>query len=499
MERVFDLTVKLADEGLSAEEQGELERLIEAEPLARRRHLQLLEVEAALRSARYKESAERLATAPSDSLIVERRVASVLQAVRKPAPLFSWKPGYRARSAGLVLAFSGLAAAMALVAARPRARTAEGHSGPMARSAVRPSAARHEIPSRRGWASAVLPVQGATFSDRVSFELGEGATLEVRGRAVLGLERAPAMGSDDGPANRVTLEEGTVAIERSSAAQTAISTPHGEILMRSGRAVITVSADRTRLQLAEGQATASTRLEGRPSEVSARHTAIIADGRAIVVPTPAVLFIDGLQRSMETPKFVDDVMVRRLEMLGFVVDSVDERRLRPEHVANHQLVVISPTVTARMHGRMADLALLTAGVPILCSRPALYEDLGMTAPGKQSAEFSNQKRYVTIVDHEHPLAAGLEGEVEVLDANMNVGWGIPAPGAARVAVLRDRRERTAIFAYDRGVPLLPPAGRAPARRVGFFLHPTGARFMNEQAWRLFDAAVKWAAEDALRD
>ena len=70
MERVLDLTLKLADEGLTPDEQGELERLIEAEPLARRRHLQMLEVEAALRTARHR-SSERLLTAPSSSLLEE--------------------------------------------------------------------------------------------------------------------------------------------------------------------------------------------------------------------------------------------------------------------------------------------------------------------------------------------------------------------------------------------------------------------------------------------
>jgi hypothetical protein len=169
--------------------------------------------------------------------------------------------------------------------------------------------------------------------------------------------------------------------------------------------------------------------------------------------------------------------------------------LKAEHLQNRSLIVISPTVSAHMHVRVQDLALYNVHVPILCSRPTLFQDLGMTFPGKTNAEYTNMKRYVTILDRDHPTAAGFEGEVEVLDATMSLGWGVPGPGAARVAVLRDRPDHAAIFAYDRDAPMLPPASRAVARRVGFFLHPTAIRFTNDRAWQLFDAAVKWATEE----
>ena len=96
----LDLTLKLADEGLSPDEQGELDKLIESEPLARRRHLQMLEVEAALRSARHG-SAPALRREPSSSLVEERRVAAVLETIRRPG-LLSWTRGRRLRTTGFV-------------------------------------------------------------------------------------------------------------------------------------------------------------------------------------------------------------------------------------------------------------------------------------------------------------------------------------------------------------------------------------------------------------
>src|SRR6185369_430658 len=121
---------------------------------------------------------------------------------------------------------------------------------------------------------------------------------------------------------------------------------------------------------------------------------------------------------------------------------------------------------------------------------------GMTAGGQGTANYTNQKNMLTMLADEHPLAAGLRGEVQVFDANMNIGWGVPAPGATKIAVVRNRADHSPIFAFERDAAMMPPANHAPARRVGFFLHPISARFMNDHAWQLFDAAVKWAAADA---
>lgn len=497
MERVLDLTLKLADEGLSPEEQSELERLIESEPLARRRHLQMLEVEAALRSARHAHGADKLLTAPSPSLEEERRVAAVLQAIRRPA-LLSFGRGHKARTVAVLAAGVLAAAAAVLLIARPGQHRPDGRrssAGVMARTTTRPPGRHEQIGGRRGWSVAVLPVEAAPPADHVNLDLGDSATLEVRGRAVLGIERA-AM-ADDGVGSRVTLEEGTVAFQRApgNAAQTAFSTPHAEVVVRSGRALVRVSAEQTRVDVVDGEAQVALRTEARPTVVSARHTATVAGGRTSVTPLGSALLVTGREPGRVPSRLVDQLIWRRLETDGLGVDVIDERELRAEHLQNRSLLVISPTVSGAMNGKVQELALASARVPILCSRPSLYADLGMTGPGKSNAEFSNMKKYVTIAEPDHPLAAGFEGEVEVLDANMSLGWGVPGPGASRVAFIRRTRDHATVFAYERDAPLLPPATRAPARRVGFFLHPTAIHFSNERAWHLFDAAVKWATEE----
>jgi hypothetical protein len=349
----------------------------------------------------------------------------------------------------------------------------------------------------RGWSAAVLPVQAEPPADQVTLDLGEEARLEVRGRAVVGVERGAA---DEGIANRVILQEGTVAYRRpagANAARTLLATPQGTVSLRGGRAVLAVAAEGTRLHVLEGEAVISGRDEGRETTVTARQTATISGaGQVALGALPAALFVSGPRKADVPSRYLDSLIVRRLETRGFAVDEVDELELRTDHLAGHALVVISPSVSSALRNRAQELDLQSANVPILCSAPSLFAELGLTGPGRANAEFSERKRHVAIADQAHPLAAGLHGDVEVLGATMPLGWGIPGAGAARVAVFRDRSERAAIFAYDRNTPLVAPAGRAAGRRVGFFLHPTGARFLNARAWSLFDAAVKWAAADA---
>jgi hypothetical protein len=103
---------------------------------------------------------------------------------------------------------------------------------------------------------------------------------------------------------------------------------------------------------------------------------------------------------------------------------------------------------------------------------------------------------VTIAAAAHPLAAGLSGKLEVTFARSQMGFGIPGPGALRIATLSNDKERATVFAYERGAAMLDPAWHAPARRMGLFLHWTGARLLTDAGWALLDAAVRWAVADA---
>ena len=64
-------------------------------------------------------------------------------------------------------------------------------------------------------------------------------------------------------------------------------------------------------------------------------------------------------------------------------------------------------------------------------------------------------------------------------------------GAVVVANMPDDASKAAIFAYEANAPMVGLT--APARRVGLFLD-YGEIAYSDDAWTLFDAAVRWAAQ-----
>ena len=85
---------------------------------------------------------------------------------------------------------------------------------------------------------------------------------------------------------------------------------------------------------------------------------------------------------------------------------------------------------------------------------------------------------ISIVEPEHPLAAGLTGIVRVYRGPAWLRYAQPGPGA--VVVARDLKQgRPVLFAHE------------SPRRVGFFVGPDAA--LTPEGRRLLDAAAAWAA------
>ena len=99
---------------------------------------------------------------------------------------------------------------------------------------------------------------------------------------------------------------------------------------------------------------------------------------------------------------------------------------------------------------------------------------------------------LTILDGTHPLAAGLSGTVTVVQAASNVGWGAPAPMAARIASIQGAASRVAIFAYTRGAEM--SMGPAPAKRIGIFAQESVSSRLTDAGIQLLGAAVDWAIQ-----
>ena len=158
------------------------------------------------------------------------------------------------------------------------------------------------------------------------------------------------------------------------------------------------------------------------------------------------------------------------------------------------LIWVSETVSADALGNK----LRDATAPAIIADAHVWKYFGMTAG--DGALIPN--RIVTIADPEHPLAAGLTGTFNVFDMTVTFNLIEPPPGA--IAPVREFQSyaardtgaiaKAAVFAYDKGATM-GGGHKAPARRVGFFLraHHDNATHFTAQGWRIFEAAVGWAA------
>jgi hypothetical protein len=482
MKRLMDLSLRLCDGTASEAECRELERLTESDRRARRKHLEMMEIEATLRAT---------AEPEHDSLAEERTVQAVMEGIGRISVLRpTARPRFAARPIWALLALGGLAASIG-IAVVPHTGSKRRGTGPLAFARSRAGSEATLGPAARaGWTPATVRIEAPGSEEVARLGLDDGATLEVRGRAtVRALDRAAT-----GGATRVVVEDGTVALVSAAPTSTVFVTPHAEVRARARRLLLAVTGETTRIDVDDGTAQVR-RSDGEALELGNRQSALVADREELAVrPLRSVLFLSGHLGGRHPTDLLDRVLVRRLEGLGFAVDSVDELDLRPADVADRALIFISPSTSGVLAGKIDELSLAAVGTPIICSRPALFPQLSMTAPEGEGSFTANATR-LEILAPAHPLAAGYSGPLQVTRAPGNLGWGRPGPGAVRIATFPDRKksDRSVIFAYDRDAPMAGSVMRAPARRVGFFVHPDLAPYLTEPGWALLDAAVRWAA------
>jgi hypothetical protein len=324
--------------------------------------------------------------------------------------------------------------------------------------------------------------------------LAGGMALEVRSPELDGALAAP-----DHPGPQLYLAEGVVALVRDGEPAegepptVTVLTPHAEVAARSAHAVVAVTAAGTEIDVHEGRAVVSRPRGGRIELGPREGVTIDAAGAPAVHGLPVVLFVAGSHFGRFPTDLLEGAVIRRFERAGFAVEVVDESLLAPAVLEDKTLVFVSPSTSGVVGARIRELRLDQAPVPILCSRPSAYADLGMTGQGAELASFSAGPTRLEILEAAHPLAAGMAGPQQVTRAPGSLGWGVPGGEALSIAVFPDRRKstRSTIFAYEQGAELATPGAHSPARRVGFFLHPDLGPYLTDSGWALFDAAVKW--------
>ena len=188
-----------------------------------------------------------------------------------------------------------------------------------------------------------------------------------------------------------------------------------------------------------------------------------------------------------------DAAIRtRLQNLGFTVTVIAASKATAVTTAQadgKSLVLISSTVTpANVANKFRHVA-----VPVVVWEFDLLDDQGMTGAvsGTDFGTAATQTQ-LSITTPNHPLAAGLSGNVSVVTAASTFTWGKPGAAAAKIATLTTDATKATIFAYDGGAAM--NGLEAPARRVALFMSDTSAGSFTAQGGALFDAAIKWATE-----
>jgi hypothetical protein len=190
-----------------------------------------------------------------------------------------------------------------------------------------------------------------------------------------------------------------------------------------------------------------------------------------------------------------------LESLGHTVtyfDDTEDEAATEAAAAAADLVYISESVGS---GNVAN-EITEIETPMIVGEPYCWDEMGMTRAGGSTSDVATTD--ITIVSPGHPMAAGLSGTIPVLtDIAGSAGTAQFANGDAgdeatviATATLADGQTYDVIIVYDKGAKLAVPPGDgseqiAADTRIGMFFHYYAHDVLNENAYALIEAAVRY--------
>jgi hypothetical protein len=204
-------------------------------------------------------------------------------------------------------------------------------------------------------------------------------------------------------------------------------------------------------------------------------------------PAPAgrALMVVGAIPLVGTDVVIHDALKAR----GLDVDEVRETLVTPAMAEGRKLVVISCSILS------SDFKADFTGVraPIIVLEHKILENLGMTTAAGHG--FQDKLTAITMTSTDPVLAAGFTGDVTVYQRVGEMFWGLPGPGAIKVATAKGPAERSFYFAYPAGAAMA--GGRAAGKRLHFFfaVHappPVPALYLNENGLKLLGGALDWS-------
>jgi hypothetical protein len=208
-------------------------------------------------------------------------------------------------------------------------------------------------------------------------------------------------------------------------------------------------------------------------------------GSAPPVTGGTVLYLAGDKPLVGNDGLIHDA----LKAKGLTVQDVTTATITPAMAEGKRLMIVSYSIQSDdFKGAMyADVK-----VPMIVLEHNVLPDLGLTdGAGHGFAGGST----LTISGTDAELTAGLTGDVTVYGpAGKEMFWGVPGPGAIKVASQKGTPGHYVEFAYPAGAMMA--AKPAPAKRMLLFIAshappPVNEQFLNADGTKLLNAALDW--------
>jgi hypothetical protein len=183
----------------------------------------------------------------------------------------------------------------------------------------------------------------------------------------------------------------------------------------------------------------------------------------------------------------DTLFMQRLESRGIAMVIRADALLSSADTANINVIFFASTISGPATSLMR-----VWKKPVIACETVLFNAMDLCGPqtGVDFGNIPDSINDISIVAPSHPLAAGFSGTVTVVNQALALPWCTPAASATVVSTIPNQPTQATIFCYEAGAPLYD-AAPAPDRRVGMLLKMEVALNLNENGWKLFDAAVNW--------
>ncbi|WP_159884905.1 hypothetical protein [Paenibacillus puerhi] len=184
----------------------------------------------------------------------------------------------------------------------------------------------------------------------------------------------------------------------------------------------------------------------------------------------------------------DAIIAKRLrEVHGMEVTVIADKEVTKESSAGYGLVYVSESVNS---GKIRD-NFSSAPVPVIYAEVQATADIGLSPPESYGhLGGANAAKTIEIKDSKHPLAAGLEGKIDVYKENGKMGYATPGKEAIVIATVPGEDQNATIFAYEKGSKN-EKGETVPAREMLYYLFYGEEINQTDDGWKLFDAAVRW--------